>query len=129
MFNQPKALAMDGAGNLYVVEAGNDAIRKVTPDGVVTTLTLRQAQISAISSDPGSTSGGNNSSASGTSPGSTPAGSNGSSSSTTPSNGMGAMGGWFVAGLGILLLARWSRDAMRGTTQLGRGDAGWGHLR
>jgi sugar lactone lactonase YvrE len=121
MFNQPKALALDGAGNLYVVEAGNDAIRKVTPDGVVTTLTLRMAQTSAISSDTASTSASTNSSASGTSQGNSPAGSTGSSNSTTPSNGMGAMGGGFVAGLGILLLARRSRDGVRVKSQLGRG--------
>jgi hypothetical protein len=37
-FNQPAAVAVDGAGNVYVTEKGNHTIRKVTPAGVVTTL-------------------------------------------------------------------------------------------
>jgi sugar lactone lactonase YvrE len=37
-FNQPVSLAIDGSGNLYVAEAGNNKIRKVTPDGQVSTL-------------------------------------------------------------------------------------------
>ena len=36
-FNQPVAIAVDGSGNLYVVDNGS-AIRKVTAAGVVTTL-------------------------------------------------------------------------------------------
>ena len=37
-FSYPNAVAVDGSGNLYVAEHGNDRIRKVTPSGVVTTL-------------------------------------------------------------------------------------------
>lgn len=37
-FSLVMTVAVDSAGNLYVADAGNNAIRKVTPDGVVTTV-------------------------------------------------------------------------------------------
>lgn len=37
-FVAPFGIAVDGAGNLYVADTGNHAVRKVTQDGVVTTL-------------------------------------------------------------------------------------------
>jgi hypothetical protein len=37
-FNKPEGVAVDGAGNVYVADTFNHSIRKVTPEGVVTTL-------------------------------------------------------------------------------------------
>ncbi|UTY59910.1 gluconolaconase [Massilia sp. erpn] len=37
-FNTPSGLAIDKQGNLYVADTGNHVIRKVTPDGTVSTL-------------------------------------------------------------------------------------------
>ena len=37
-FYWPKGVAVDGAGNVYVGDYGNDTVRKITPAGVTTTL-------------------------------------------------------------------------------------------
>lgn len=37
-FSSPHGVAVDSSGNVYVADAGNHVIRKVTPGGVVTTL-------------------------------------------------------------------------------------------
>ncbi|MBI3884252.1 MAG: hypothetical protein HY302_00750 [Opitutae bacterium] len=38
LFNQPAGVAVDAAGNVYVADTGNAVIRKIAPDGTVTTL-------------------------------------------------------------------------------------------
>lgn len=37
-FSQPLGIAVDGSGNLYVADAQNYTVRKITPSGIVTTL-------------------------------------------------------------------------------------------
>jgi len=37
-FDTPSGLALDGQGNLYVADTGNHAIRRITPQGAVSTL-------------------------------------------------------------------------------------------
>jgi serine/threonine-protein kinase len=37
-FNHPCGIAVDNKGDVYVADAGNNKIRKITPDGVVSTL-------------------------------------------------------------------------------------------
>jgi sugar lactone lactonase YvrE len=38
LFDTPVGVAVDGQGNLFVADTGNDAIRKITPQGAVSTI-------------------------------------------------------------------------------------------
>lgn len=38
LFNHPGGLTVDGSGNLYLADTGNSTLRRITPDGTVTTL-------------------------------------------------------------------------------------------
>ena len=40
-FSNPRGLTVDHAGNVYVADAGNITVRKITPAGVVTTVVGR----------------------------------------------------------------------------------------
>lgn len=44
-FNYPGRMAIDSAGNIYVVDNGNHTIRKISPTGVVSTLVGKVGQV------------------------------------------------------------------------------------
>jgi hypothetical protein len=81
-FNQPKALTVDGSGNVWVADTGNAAIREITPAGVVSTLALVAATTTTTTSTT-----------------STIPPTGGSSSN---GGGGGAPSTWFLAALGLL---------------------------
>ena len=95
LFNQPRSLAIDGAGNIYLADTGNAVIRKIATDRTVTTLVLSEASSTS--------SGGTTTPAPSTGGTTTPA-------ATTPSSSSGGGGGgiglWFVGALMVLCLAR-----------------------
>lgn len=43
-FDKPRGMAIDSAGNVYVADSGNHTIRKIEPDGTVTTLAGKAGQ-------------------------------------------------------------------------------------
>jgi sugar lactone lactonase YvrE len=45
-FNGPKGIAVDAAGNAFVVDSGNNAVRKVTPGGGVSTFAVSTGVVS-----------------------------------------------------------------------------------
>ena len=90
LFNQPRGLVVDGNRNLWVVDTGNGAIRKVTPDGVVTTLTLT-ADTATTPPPPGGTT--------------TPPPATGSGSASGGGGG-GAPSEWFCGALLLLAAVR-----------------------
>jgi sugar lactone lactonase YvrE len=47
-FNQPRGVAVDTKGNVFVADLGNHTIRKITPEGVVSTLAGAAGQADAI---------------------------------------------------------------------------------
>jgi sugar lactone lactonase YvrE len=55
-FNHPQGIAVDQAGNLYVADRSNHAIRRVTPDGVVSTLAGASTRVGQVDGGPGEAS-------------------------------------------------------------------------
>ena len=102
LLNQPKDVCLDAAGNVWVADYGNAAIRKVTPGGDVSTVSLAMAAApeTPSSSNPNSPSG-------------APA------PITTPPAEVGVGGGggapsnWFLLGLGLLAFLRRGLGAKR----------------
>ncbi|MGX7681736.1 lamin tail domain-containing protein [Jatrophihabitans sp. DSM 45814] len=50
--NDPQAVALDGAGDLFIADTFNNAIREVTPDGTITTLVNASAVAGAENTSP-----------------------------------------------------------------------------
>jgi sugar lactone lactonase YvrE len=50
-FKRPWSVAVDGSGNVYVADAGNNTIRKITADGIVTTLAGSAGETASIDCD------------------------------------------------------------------------------
>ena len=89
--NQPRDVKVDSAGNLYVADTGNAALRKITPAATVSTPTITAAPATTPSTPPSTPSG---------SPGST------TSASAPGKSGGGSMEGWFALGLLLLVSAK-----------------------
>ncbi|MFT3784300.1 MAG: immunoglobulin domain-containing protein [Nibricoccus sp.] len=83
-FNQPRDVKIDSSGNLFVADTGNAVLRKITPAGAVTTMSL------TISSPPSS---GGSSSGVGTAPATSDQG------APPGKSGAGDMPAWFAISL------------------------------
>ena len=102
LFNQPKALAFDSSGNLWVADTGNAAIRMVTSAGVVTTVPL-----SFSSSTSSTTTTTSTTATSSTTTGTV------TSTASGSSGGGGAMDPWLAGALALLGVARWMQRKRR----------------
>src|SRR5439155_6545406 len=49
--NRPFFVVVDGAGNLFIAEVNNHRVRKVTPDGIITTY-AGSGPVDVINADP-----------------------------------------------------------------------------
>jgi hypothetical protein len=56
-FYHPRGIGVDGRGNLYVGDECNNTIRRITPDGIVSTIAGRVSGEKASSNDPGKACG------------------------------------------------------------------------
>jgi sugar lactone lactonase YvrE len=115
--NQPKALAVDRSGNVWVADTGNAALRKISPSGEVTTPALSVQTDPAptapvATSTPATTSPTANTPTTTTTTTGAPA-----ATSTTSSGGAGGGGGavtpFFLTVLGLLALARFGRPGAK----------------
>jgi sugar lactone lactonase YvrE len=103
LFNQPHGLVADGAGNIYVADTGNAAIRKIASDGTVTTLALIAAPAETTTTQTPSTSP-----TTPTNSPTTPAYSAATDTGSSGGGGGGAMESWFVLMLTLLAATRWA---------------------
>ncbi len=53
LFNQPRAVTVDTAGNVYVADTGNAAVRKISPNGTVSTLIVTRGTDPVPPANPG----------------------------------------------------------------------------
>ncbi|PWU12089.1 MAG: hypothetical protein C5B51_01430, partial [Terriglobia bacterium] len=51
LLSGPTSVAVDGSGNVYIVDAGNQRLRKVTPDGIITTVASSLTNPHSVATD------------------------------------------------------------------------------